>query len=417
MASIYDLKIFKLNRIRFEQLWADATEWVKRNYNATGETFTMSSAFAQLLSVMLHLGRMIFYYIEDSITGLNIKTAYRPDQIRGIARLSGHNPGRAIAARGSVKIVYYDTGNLELNGQVCFIPNKTKLLCQLNGATYTVLFGADSAQITLIPGNFIQATIIQGVMKYQQATSTGEPLQSFNFTERNYADIDEYFINAYINGKLWDKVDSLLDMGYLQQACVVKTGLNGGIDVIFGNGKMGKIPEAGAVIYIEYLVTDGAGGNLPKSILNQDNYFEFTDTGFLNDGAEISLKDNFKIFCDTDVIFGTAQENILLTQLIAPHASRSFVLANDLNYKYFFKRMNMFSTIEIVKGYSSRELNYMAHLNYDVYNTMYKSTFTEWQEAVSVYGEHSNEANAIYKELTDILNKRNFAQQQIEDTN
>ena len=57
---------------------------------------------------MLHLGRMIFYYIEDAITGLNIKTAYRPDQIRGLARLSGHNAGRAIAARGSVKIVYYD---------------------------------------------------------------------------------------------------------------------------------------------------------------------------------------------------------------------------------------------------------------------------------------------------------------------
>jgi hypothetical protein len=94
---------------------------------------------------MLHLGRMIFYYIEDAITGLNIKTAYRPDQIRGLARLSGHNAGRAIAARGSVKIVYYDTGNLDLNGQICFIPNKIKLLCTLNGATYTILFGADTA--------------------------------------------------------------------------------------------------------------------------------------------------------------------------------------------------------------------------------------------------------------------------------
>jgi hypothetical protein len=51
----------------------------------------------------------------------------------------------------------------------------------------------------------------------------------------------------------------------------------------------------------------------------------------------------------------------------------------------------------------------MAHLNYDIYNTMYKSTFTEWQEAVSVYGEQSNEAQNIYKELNSILNKRNFA--------
>ena len=417
MASIYDLKIFKLNRLRYEQLWNDAVNWIKQTYNVTSDQFTMASPFAQLLSVMLHLGRMVFYYIEDSITGLNIKTAYRPDQIRGLARLTGHDAGRAIAARGAVKIIYYDNGNLDLNGQVCFIPNKTKLLCQLNGATYTILFGADTAQITLTPGNFIQATIIQGTTKYQQATSLGEPLMSFNFTERNYADIDEYFINVYVNGKLWDKVDSLLDMGYLQEACVVKTGINGGFDVIFGNGKMGKIPEAGSVIYVEYITTDGAGGNLPKSMLNQDEYFEFDGYGYLKDGTEVSLKDNFKVFCDTNIIFGSAPEDLLLTQLIAPHASRSFVLANELNYKYFFKRMNMFSTIEIVKGYTQKEANYMAHLNYDVYNTMYKSTFQDWQDAVSVYGETSQEATEIKKELSDILNKRNFAQQQIEDTN
>lgn len=417
MASIYDLKIFKLNRLRYEELWNDALNWVKETYNAANEQFTMSSPFAQLLSVILHLGRMIFYYIEDAITGLNISTAYRPDQIRGLARLAGHNAGRAIAARGSIKIVYYDTGNQELNGQVCFIPNKTKLLCVLNGATYTILFGADSAQITMTAGNFIQATVIQGKMKYQQATATGEPLQSFNFAERNYADIDEYFINVYVNGLLWDRVDSLLDMGYLQQACIVKTGINGGIDLIFGNGKMGKIPEEGSTIYIEYLVTDGAGGNLPSDIINQEDFFQFQDNAYLRDGTEISLKDNFKIYCDTDIIFGSAQEDINLTQFIAPHASRSFVLANELNYQYFFKRMNMFRTIEIIKGYTQKEANYMAHLNYDVYNSIYKSTFTDWQEAVSVYGETSNEAQSIYKELQNILNKRNFAQQQIEDTN
>ena len=47
-------------------------------------------------------------------------------------------------------------------------------------------------------GNFIEATVIQGILKYQAATAAGGPLQSYNFTERNYADIDEYFINTLI---------------------------------------------------------------------------------------------------------------------------------------------------------------------------------------------------------------------------
>jgi hypothetical protein len=105
----------------------------------------MASPFAQLLSVILHLGRMIFYYIEDSITGLNMKTAYRDDQIKGLARLAGHNAGRAIAARGAIRITFYDTGDQDLNGKVCFIPNKTKIVSSYTGATYTILFGADTA--------------------------------------------------------------------------------------------------------------------------------------------------------------------------------------------------------------------------------------------------------------------------------
>ena len=63
-------------------------------------------------------------------------------------------------------------------------------------------------------GNFVEATIIQGVLKYQAATASGGPLPSYHFTERNYAEIDEYFINVYVNGELWDKVDSLIDMGF-----------------------------------------------------------------------------------------------------------------------------------------------------------------------------------------------------------
>ena len=88
--SIYNLKIFKLNRIRYEQLMEDAVNYVKKTYQATTQNFTLASPFAQMLSVVLHLGRMILYYIEDSVTSLNIRTASRPDNIRGLAQLAGH---------------------------------------------------------------------------------------------------------------------------------------------------------------------------------------------------------------------------------------------------------------------------------------------------------------------------------------
>ena len=51
--------------------------------------------------------------------------------------------------------------------------------------------------------------------------------------------------------------------------------------------------------------------------------------------------------------------------MIAPHVSRSFVLANETNYKYFFKRMNMFSTIEVIRGSYNMNGTSVMQLAYD----------------------------------------------------
>jgi hypothetical protein len=63
-------------------------------------------------------------------------------------------------------------------------------------------------------GNYLDATIIQGELKLQAATGTGEKLQSYNFAERNYQEVDQYYVNVYVNDEPWDIVSSLLDLGY-----------------------------------------------------------------------------------------------------------------------------------------------------------------------------------------------------------
>lgn len=418
MASIYDLKIFKLNRIKYEELWDDAVAWVKKTYNATEEQFTMTSPFAQLLSVILHMGRMIFYYIEDSITGLNIKTAYRPDQIRGLAVLTGHNAGRAISARGAIRLKYLETGNQEYKDKVCFIPNKLKVVSALNGSQYIILLNADTAQITMTAGNYLDCNIVQGILQYQKATGTGQKLQSFNFKQRNYNEIEEYFINVYVNSQRWDIVSNILDLGFDQKGVVVKTGQTGGIDIFFGNGDMGAIPAEGAEILVEYIVTDGIVGNLSKEYANsgETQNWQISGYGYLQDGSQITLNENFGIECMTDIIFGSRSEDITLTQMIAPHASRSMVLANETNYRYFFKRMNMFSTIEIIKGYASKDANAAANIQYDQAYTNYQNLFAQWQNSVSMTGDSSDESQELYGKVQNALNAVQVAQQKIEDT-
>ena len=97
-----------------------------------------------------------------------------------------------------------------------------------------------------------------------------EKLQSFNvITKKN---TDHHSVRVSVNSELWTKYDSLYDMKVGTKGYLVKTGINGGLDIYFGNGSFGEIPASGSSIDVEYLITDGAKGNLTGS---KDLTFKF----------------------------------------------------------------------------------------------------------------------------------------------
>ena len=417
MAQFDNLKIFKLNRIRYQELIEDAINYVKQTYKASNQSFTMASPFAQLLSVMMHLGRMILYYIEDSITSLNIRTASRPDSIRGLAQLTGHQAARPASARAAARLYVLNNGNEELSGKVVYIPNKTSLQSTINGMSYVMLLGADTGRITMDAGNYIDCNLVQGVMKYQRATSNGQPLQSYNFTERNYREIEQYFLNIYVNNEPWTIVPHLEDLSYNQKGVVVRSGITSGIDVFFGNSVYGKIPDEGAVILVEYIVSDGIGGNLDMEYVNNTtDAWRFTSQALLEDNSEVSINDNFSLKLQTDVIFGAQSEDITMTQLLAPHASRAMVLANETNYKYFLMRTGQFSTVEVIKGYASQEANAQAQVSYQMAQDEYYTAYNNWQAIAASDGESSSDAQQASQVVQQKLSNMQIAARKVDDT-
>lgn len=242
-------------------------------------------------------------------------------------------------------------------------------------------------------------------------------MQSYNISERNYREIEQYFINVYVNNEPWVIVDSMMDMSYNQKAVLVRTGLNSGIDIFFGNGDFGMIPPSGAMILVEYVVSDGIGGNLSATQANNtETAWKFGGMGYLEDGSQVTLNENFVLKLKTDLIFGAASEDIALTQMIAPHTSRAFVLANETNYKYFLQRMGMFSTVEVIKGYSAQDANTIAQISYDKAQQEYFAAFDEWQKIVSQSGESSEEAQSAYQNTQNALQRMTEAGNKVEDT-
>lgn len=405
--------IFKTSRIRLSELYQDAINFISNTYGNVGQHFTMASPMGQLLQVMLNYGRMILYYIEDSITELNILNASRPESVKGLASLTGHNPSRSMAARGTLKLTY-NGEDLDVYANVIIIPNYTTITNTSNSLTYTIILPGEDTRLTLDSvDNYLNVNILQGAMEYQQATGTGDPLQSFNFSTKKGASIDNFYVNVFINGKKWKVEDSILDMNFGEEACVVKTGQTGGLDVFFGNGYNGKIPPLGSTILVEYLITDGEAGNIDSMESSGPDQWKFISFGYTLNGEKIDLNKVLRVSIKNDIIFGTLDEPLYLTRLLAPHMSRSFVLANKNNYIYFLRRLNIFTIIDAISGFATFEDQYALD-KYNQARTKYENVQQEYLNLVATYGVESEQA--INKKVSlDKANKKLFLAQQTLD--
>lgn len=411
MATNTDFKIFSANRLSFSQMYEDTMKYIKSVYHTAGQEFTMASPFAQLVKVTLNLGRMILFYIETSITELNIESAHHARSIRGLATLSGHVPSSGIAARGSLYMTYNMSS--EYMGETIVIKNHTKIKNTSNGLTYIAMLPSSSMRLTVgAYDSKIEIPVIQGVIKYQQATGSGETMQSYNFANKSGEIVDNFFINVYVNNKRWAAVDSMLDMGYNQHCCIIKPSFNGGIDVFFGTGINGAVPPEGSTILFEYLSSSGAYGNIYESA--EESYWEFEDSGYTASGEYVNLNDIYNLSPASDMLFGTERESIEMTRKLAPNVSRSFVLANATNYKYFLTKLNMFSIIDAFSGFNVVD-DSKIEIKYTTAKEKYASVKEQYMKQVNLTGASSVEALDLKTKMEDARTEMELLKSKYDD--
>jgi len=342
---------FDKSKIQASALYNQTYDYVTTKFSQAGKIFTLSSAYGQILYVLSNLSSMIMFYIEDSITELNILTASRTQSIQGLARLAGHDATRAIAATGEIK--FKVTSIPEIQGNQVIIPNFSRIKCINTGKTYTLVLTEEQVRLGF-GGQLYYGQVVQGEIQVQFFTGTDEPLQSYTAVTRGSVLIDNFFVKVYVNGEQWKKYDSLYDMPRDSKSFLVKTGIAGGIDVYFGNGNFGMNPPSGAEIRIEYLLTSGEGGNVREG---EDISFQWIDSGYSLTGEEVDLNQCLSTDMSKLITFGTNPEPTSLTRLIAPKVSRSFVLANPDNYVIFLQKFNYFSVVDAYTTFADQYLD------------------------------------------------------------
>ena len=198
--------------------------------------------------------------------------------------------------------------------------------------------------------NYIKIPIIQGQIENQTVTGTGEAFQTFNIQTGGPTAHDQ--VKVAVNGESWTIYNSLYDMNNGEESVMVKTSVNGGITIFFGNKQFGEPPALGSIIKVTYVKTRGSAGNIGGKNID----LKFKDPGTDSQGNEVNLDEVLSLNIVRNPMFGSDSEDPQFTRLIAPYQSNSFVLANPNNYIYYLSKYDFFSFVD---AYNTKDDQYL----------------------------------------------------------
>lgn len=378
------------------QLKRQIEAFLVKEYNKKGLNFSISSPYGQILTVLDELNKLQYFYLEDALNERNLQTAFKESSIYGLARLTGHNPSRAISAKGEISLKFKPGVKNDIPGNNVEINNYTTLTCTNNNRQYMILLNSDSVFLPKTSNNFFYFNIIEGKLENSSFIGDGSNLQSFNIPSR-FSQIENYNVKVSVNGQEFKNFESIYDMRKDERGVIIKTGINGGVDIYFGNNDYGYIPGIGQRIDVQWISSSGSIGNL--GLASSDIILKFNES--ISDGfdGELDLNEIFDISVTKKITMGADSEDKELTKYLLNKNSRALVLANPENYIYFLSRYNQFKYVyayntfgdeyldddNIVYLFLLPDITKKVQSNSDYFTTDVRNFYLDDEEKDSVY--------------------------------
>ena len=340
--------------ITFTGIKAEIERYLKKEHNKAGLLFSPASPYGQILSVIENLHQMSILYLKNSIDQFDLSNpnALNRKVIRNAAIFAGHIPGRSISATGTLKFTL--KSNLDVADQIpgsrLTFNNRLLIKNKTNALDYSFSIGTEKVTHKITPNYKFFVPIIQGKWMRKTYTGDGTQLQTLSLSEISQKDIENFNVEILVNGDFWSLKKHIYEMLPDEQACVVRTGFNGGVDIVFGNGGFGLKPPIGSSIEVNYLVSDGSTGNIFRR--TRDDW-EFVGNVLDGNGETMDVADVFNIDIYTDINFGADAENLLFTKNILPISSNNFVLGLPQQYAYEIKKLGVFSHVNAYERFGT----------------------------------------------------------------
>jgi len=336
--------VFNFLSTKYQDLVTQMTTWLKQSQNKSDIVFSNASPYGQVVTANEELYSHGILYAKNAVQQYSIDTATDDRVIGNLSRISGNNPTRSISATGTIKLKLKTGVSIsdEIAGSKIKIYDRTSIKNKSNSLYYNIILGSEYTIFEILPNATILLNVIQGRYETQNFTGDGKKSQSFSVNVKSTQNVENFNYAVFYNGILLNKKDMLYDMLPNELAYVTKTGFLGGLDIYFGTGDNGFVPDIGGLIEVRYLISDGRNGNI---LNNKTNDFTFVDDVVDNDGNILNVENLFDVIIENDITFGSDKENKVLTKAIIPFVSRNFVLSTPPQFIFQLKKQNKFSLI------------------------------------------------------------------------
>jgi hypothetical protein len=330
------MKLFEIMDTAFDNFDNTVRTYLQKTFNDLGFNYTHNQIFGVIFDGIKGVMQNIMFYIEDAFTEQNIYTAQRKKSIYSLAKISGYEPSYGTSATGTIYCKLANNVSLNTSATKIYINNHSTIINRATNIIYTIILPTNYYTIDISkPLVTHEFKIIQGTFRTNTYIAKGLKLETINLTGTgNY---DAQYITVSVDGEEWTQALNLYEMQENEKSFMVSSGYDNTLNIIFGNGTNGRIPEKGSSITITYINHAGMGGNI--NIYDKPDLLFFSEATD-NLGQTVNLNEFCSLKINNMITGGTDPDTIDFVKQMIGYNSRSNVLASEDNYRLFLKRFS-----------------------------------------------------------------------------
>ena len=297
------------NTLRVTGLDFDTIRENLRNFIAAKPEFKdydfNSSGIGTLLDLLAYNSYYNAFYVNMAVNEAFLDSAQLRENAVSRAKALGYTPRSAFGATATINIKF-PNANGDTRGALT-IPKGLTFNTTANNLTLT--FSTTEAQVitpNTTNGFSANLDIVEGTLLTHRFTKVA----GNNSVIIPNANVDTRFIDVTVQtdgtNAIYNEVSSLFDVNGNSQIYYLEETANNRPSITFGNGVLGKTPETGSTVFVEYRVVNALDGN-------GANNFSFAST--------IDGEDTFTITTNSRATGGQNAEDI---ESIRFNASKNF---------------------------------------------------------------------------------------------